>query len=60
MDDKILVMGGFQGNGDIETTEIFDDHTKEWRFGPSLNFPRSDLAAVTLDYYGIDYNGLVD
>ena len=61
VDDKILVMGGFQGfvTGYTNLTEMFDEASNEWTSYIPLKGQRSALATVTLDYYAINYNELV-
>ena len=59
VDDKILVMGGYQGTGVTDLTEMFDEASNEWTSYIPLKEQRSALASVTLDHYAINYNELV-
>ena len=59
VDDKILVMGGFQGTDDTDLTEMFDEVSNECTSYIPLKEQRSALASVTLDYYAINFNELV-
>ena len=59
VEEKILVMGGYQGTGVIERTEVFDEATNEWASYTPLKEQRSALASVTLNYYALNYNDLV-
>ena len=60
VDDKILVMGGYQGStGVTDLTEMFDEASNEWTSYIPLKGQRSALATVTLDYYAINFNELV-
>ncbi len=47
---KVMVVGGYNDNGALGTTGIFDPNaTNPWTPGADLNFPRGDHTSVTLN-----------
>ena len=54
-DDKIFVMGGYDGKGVTAKTEMYDDKDKEWKASKSMKFARSGLESLTLDHYTLNY-----
>ena len=44
--NKIYVIGGFDGDQTHTSVEIFNPATNEWSFGPSLQVPRFGATAV--------------
>ena len=58
-DDKILAMGGFEGEVTTNLTEIY--YTKEniWKRSKPMNDARSALSAVTLEDQTMDIQTLI-
>ena len=48
VDDKIMVMGGYEGVGVVSETEAYCGRTNSWTKYPSMNWRKSALEAVTL------------
>ena len=54
-DDKILVMGGYDGHGVTSKTEVYDDTSNQWTLYQSMKRPRSALASLTLDDFDLNF-----
>ena len=48
VDKKIFVVGGFDGEGVVSHTELYDDESKTWNHSEPLNVKRSALSVVTV------------
>ena len=38
--NKIMVLGGYDGQKRVRTTELYDPITNSWQFGPSMVMER--------------------
>lgn len=47
-EDKILVIGGFDGHSRVETTEYYDPMSNTWTYGPSMQKERSNFATCVI------------
>lgn len=46
--DKLYAVGGCDGSASLDTVEVFDPILGEWRVGPSMNMPRSNVGVAVL------------
>lgn len=46
LDDKIVIVGGFNGNECLNSAEVYDPELDEWRDIPRMNSRRSGVGAV--------------
>ena len=58
-DDKIFIMGGYDGRDVTSKTEMYDDKAKEWKVSKSMISPRSSHESLTLDDYTLNYKDFV-
>ncbi len=49
IDDRIWVVGGFEGLGEVSTVRVLDPSTRTWTLGPPLPVARHHVALATLD-----------
>lgn len=54
-DGKVLVVGGFSGQGPTAAVELYDPATNSWTPGPALAAPRYGHTAVTLAISGAQH-----
>lgn len=47
--EKLFVVGGCDGSSSLDSVEVFDPHVGEWRLGPSLTIPRSNVGVAVLN-----------
>jgi hypothetical protein len=48
-DGRVLVAGGWGGQGVLDTTEVYDPATGSFSDGPAMSSPRAGFAAIELD-----------
>lgn len=49
IDDRIWVVGGFEGTGEVSTVRVLDPATSTWSLGPPLPVARHHVQLATLD-----------
>merc|ERR1711862_26579 len=59
IEDKILVMGGYNGHGVTNRCEMFDEKTNIWSLTNPMEFKRSALESMTLDHFTLNYKEFV-
>ena len=47
-DNKIFVMGGFDGSNRLRSVEVYDPHTDSWTFVSNMNMARAGGAATVV------------
>merc|ERR1712121_499217 len=50
-ENKIMVLGGYNGTARVKTTEIYDPVTNTWTYGPSMLRERSNFTTCVLKNY---------
>lgn len=48
-ENKIMVLGGYDGNSRVNTTECYDTMSNTWSFGPNMLKERSNFATCVID-----------
>lgn len=48
-ENKILVIGGYNGNTRVATIEYYDPQTNTWSYGPPMSQERSNFATCVID-----------
>ena len=46
--DKLFAVGGCDGSMSLDSVEVLDPILDEWRLGPSMNIPRSNVGVAVL------------
>lgn len=49
IDDRIWVVGGFEGTGEVSTVRVLDPTARTWSLGPPLPVARHHVQLATLD-----------
>jgi len=47
--DKLYAVGGCDGSSSLESIEVFDPVLGEWRLGPNMTIPRSNVGVAVLE-----------
>ena len=48
-ENKILVLGGYNGSTRVASVEYYDPHTNTWTYGPPMSQERSNFATCVID-----------
>lgn len=51
LSDKLVAIGGCDGSSSLDSIEVYDPELEEWRLGPNMTIPRSNVGAAVLNNY---------